>query len=100
MNLSQHKHSRQDYLTEERAERDRLREEFVNLRAWLTYWKDRTISQQSHDHRGHVTNSWAACPIPDWDVKQKLELIDAALHPTPGPDQAKGEGELNDGKST
>lgn len=54
-------------------------EELTNFRAWLMYWKTRTISQQSKDERGHVTNSWAACPIPDWDVKQKLESIEQLL---------------------
>ena len=56
-----------------------LLEELRNIRAWLNYWKDRTISQQSKDERGHVANSWAACPIPDWDVKQKLESLDALI---------------------
>lgn len=56
-----------------------LLEELRNLRAWLEYWKSRTISQQSKDDRGHVTNCWAACPIPDWDVKQKLQAIEALI---------------------
>lgn len=59
-----------------RAAAPELLEAVRNLRAWLEYWKGRTISQQSKDERGNVTNSWAACPIPDWDVKQKLQSLE------------------------
>lgn len=31
------------------------------------------------DERGHIVNSFAAALVPDWELKQRLEDIDAAL---------------------
>ena len=58
-----------------------LRDELCALRAWLQWCLDTKIeSRQVVDRMaGAVVNSWAAVPIPDWDVKQKIQRIDEAL---------------------
>jgi hypothetical protein len=70
-----------------------MRQALCDLRFWLRYWAPRTISQQSQDRDGRVTNSWAACPIPDWDVKQKLQAIDEALTTDIAAELSKQEGD-------
>jgi len=58
-----------------------LRDEMRALRAWLQWCLDTKVeSRQAVDPiDGVVVNSWAAVPIPDWDVKQKIQRIDEAL---------------------
>lgn len=57
-----------------------LRDELFGIKTWLEYWLGtKCESRHSRDSNGHINNTWGVVPIPDWDVKQKLQAIDMAL---------------------
>lgn len=60
---------------------DRQRWELESLREWLSrHLQTNTMSRHTGKggHNGDGT-TWAAVAIPDWDVKQRVERITAAL---------------------
>lgn len=57
-----------------------LKDELFGIRQWLQLNLETKIeSRHSTDVYGRIVNTWAAVPIPDWDVKQKIQRIDEAL---------------------
>lgn len=63
-----------------------LRDDLCYLRAWLQWCLETKVeSRQAVDPiDGVVVNSWAAVPIPYWDLKQKIQRIDEALSEVKG----------------
>lgn len=57
-----------------------LRDELFAIKIWLEYWVGtKCESRHSRDANGYINNTWGVVPIPDWDVKQKIQRIDEAL---------------------
>lgn len=55
-------------------------DELFAIKTWLEYWLGtKCESRHSADVHGHINNTWAVVPIPDWDVKQKLQAIEIVL---------------------
>ena len=47
------------------------------MAAWLRHYLEHyRVGVQTKDERGYVTNSFGAVQIPDWAVRQKLDLLD------------------------
>lgn len=73
-------HSSAPSLTDKEAA---LRDELFGIKTWLEYWLGtKCESRQSRDVYGAITNSWCVVPIPDWDVKQKLQSMAGVLAAT------------------
>lgn len=45
----------------------------------LRRFLDRLVSVPVTNERGQIVNRFAAAQIPDWEIRQQLEDIDAAL---------------------
>lgn len=72
-----------------------LRDELFGIKTWLEYWLGtKRESRHSRDECGRIVNTWGVVPIPDWDVKQKLQAIAEVLAMEPPPEQPPSSEEL------
>lgn len=53
--------------------------ELFSLKEWLKGKLQNCVHVATKDERGHIVNGFAAIQIPDWEVKQRLDEIAAAL---------------------
>ncbi len=50
---------------------------------WIKHKLQITEGRVSRDERGHITNSWAVCAIPDWEMKQKRDWLQELVADSP-----------------
>lgn len=55
------------------------RDLLVYLRIWMEGHLERLSSRSYSGERGATGNSWSVCEVPDWDMRQRLAEINAAL---------------------
>lgn len=50
----------------------------ADLKLWLQRGLDRLKGRTVYDEHGHATNAFACAEFADWDMRQKLDLIESA----------------------
>ena len=72
-------------LTQAEARIAALESALRDQRLWIARRLEMLVYVPTTDFRGHVRNGFAASQVPEWELKQKLEHVDAALSPAPEP---------------